>query len=301
MITLSQTLNAALRAGNPQRFLVEFADSNGSYDESVVTRFSNEEISVDAGVHISASFNSGEELEIGSCPSTQIEFSLLNDERQVSNFTFGECKAWLGARIDSGTPTMKTMNFTENGVSRTYEFAPLGVFIVTRPDVVARDIINVTGNDRMTLFDVEMPSKTDLNLAPTTTNPVTILALLQAMCSHVGVTLANTAPDWFLNYGLTFTSWPKQFEGRNMREVLKWIAEAAGSIARFNRSGELEITWYTATGKTFSGRQCADIVPAWYVTAAIDGLKVRNQGETSESSYGTGTNPYVILGNPFLR
>ena len=301
MYTPSQTMQAAMMADKPQRILLEFTDP----DTSEVTVMSNEEVAVNSGVEWSAAFNGEEELTFGLCPSAQISFTLLNDERQLSDFRFGECAAWIGYRIDTGTPPSgaKTATYTEQGVERLYEFAPLGIFIVERPDVVAKDTIQISASDRMTLFDVEMPSASDLGLSPSTSTPVSILALLQAMCTHVGVTLANTAPDWFLNYDLTFTSWPRRyFEGKTMREVLKWIAEAAGSIARFNRAGQLEIAWFTEIQVSYDEGDYSEFSQTWYETAAIDGLKVRNAEETSESTYGTDPeNPYVIAGNPFLH
>lgn len=298
MLVLSQTMQTAMAAGNPQRILLEFTDP----DTSEQTTMSNEEIAISQGVRWSAAFNGDEELTFGLCPSAEISFTLLNDQRQLADFTFGECAVWIGYRIDTGTPASgaKTETFSEGGVTRTYEFAPLGVFIIERPDIVAKDTISVHGSDRMTLFDVEMPSKTDLSLNPTAENPVTILQLLQAMCTYAGVTLAGTT---FLNNDLTFTSWPdKYFEGRTMREVLKWIAEAAGSIARFNRQGLLEMAWFTTVNITYDEDNYKEFTPSWYETATIDGLKIRNQDETSEHSYGTDPeNYYVISGNPFLH
>ena len=298
MYTPSQTLQTAMAAGNPQRVLLEFPDEE--------TAFSNEDIVVSDGVRVSASFNGEEELTFGLCPSAQIQFSLLNDQQQLSDFTFGECHAWIGFRIDSGTPGQdaKTAQFTENGQTATYEFIPLGIYIVDRPDVVQKDIIQISAQDRMELFDVEMPGKTDLSLSPSASTPVRLYDLLEAMCTYAGVTLASNSTT-FLNYDLMFTSWPsKYFESRTMREVLKWIAEAAGSIARFNRSGELEIAWVNDLTETvvYDEHDYSEFTRTWYETAEIDGLKVRNQGETSESSYGTNPeNPYVIAGNPFLR
>lgn len=294
MIEISETLQAAIQDGKPQRFLLEFPDANGSYQDDDVTRFSNEDIAVDQGVRLNAPYNAEEELTIGSCPSAELQFSLLNDERQIASFTFGECKAWLGARIDSGTPTMKTLTFREDGADRVYEFAPLGVFNVQRPDVVMKDMIQITANDRMALFDKEMPNDTTLGI----TWPITLSGLVSAMCVYLDVPLASGT---FLNSDLQITKRPKQFEGRTMREVLRWIAEAAGSIARFNRSGELEIGWFRVTNKVFTEGEYTEFAQTWYQTAIIDGLKVRNEEETSESSYGTDDNPYVIAGNPFLR
>lgn len=294
MITLSTTLAAALAADKPQRVLLEFLDDSGDVLQNGT--FSNEEIVMSRGIHITAPFNGEKELTLGLCPSVQITFALLNDVRQLSTFAFGECKAWLGARIDSGTPTMKTKTFVENGQTVTYEFAPLGIFKVDRPDIVQKDIIDITANDRMTRFDVEMPTDGELGLI----YPTTLLGLAQALCGYVDVTLATQS---FLNYDLAVTKRPTSFNGRTMREVLRWIAEAAGSIARFNRSGQLEITWFGATPvTTYTETAYKDFTPCWYEVAAIDGLKVRNSEETSESSYGTDPeNSYVISGNPFLR
>ena len=298
MYTPSETLQAALAADSSQRVLLEFTDP----DTSEVETFSNEHINISDGVRLNRPFNGDEELTVGLCPSAEISFSLLNDERQLADFRFGECAAWIGARLDDGvTPAgTKYKNFEGDGL---YEFAPLGIFIVERPDIVAKDIIQIRANDRMSKFDQEMPSATALGLSPSASNPVSIKDLLVAMCTYAGVTLANTAPDWFMNYNLTFTSWPsKYFESRTMREVLKWIAEAAGSIARFNRSGQLEIAWFSTAQVTYDENDYSEFTQTWYEVQSIDGLKVRNQDETSESTVGTDpTNPYVIAGNPFLR
>jgi len=302
MYTPSETLQTALDAGNPQRILLEFTDP----DSGDVEAFSNEDIDISDGLRVNRTFNGDEELTVGLCPSAEVQFSLLNDERQLADFRFGECAVWIGARIDEGTPDQdaKTETFTENGVEVLYEFAPIGVFIVERPDIVQRDIIQITANDRMSKFDVEMPSKTTLGLNPTTSNPVKIRELLSAMCNYVGVALASGAPNWFMNSDLSFSTWPsKYFESRTMREVLKWIAEAAGSIARFNRYGQLEIAWLNDLTETvaYDENNYSDFTQTWYEVAQIDGLKVRNQDETSESTVGTDPeNPYVIAGNPFL-
>lgn len=300
MLTLSETMQTALNAGNPQRVLLEFTDP----DSAEIQTFSNEEIAVDRGVRLSTAFNAEEDLTVGLCPSAQIQFTLLNDERQLADFRFGECAAWIGVRIDEGTPseTAKKKFFTESGAQALYEFAPLGIFKVERPDVVAKDTIDITAYDRMALFeDEEMPSRADLaqgTSLPTSGN-ITLKQLLQAMCTKVGVTLATQT---FLNSGLEFTSWPsKYFESKTMKEVLRWIAEAAGSIARFNRQGQLEMTWFQEVNVTYDEHDYKDFVPTWYETMQIDGLKVRNQGETRESTIGTNPkNPYVIAGNPFL-
>ena len=288
MYQLPQTLAAAIAAGNPQRVLIEFTD----YDP--VVQFSNEDIVISNGLHLSEEFNTETDLTVGQCTSAEIDFAMWNDEAQLAEFEFGTFKAYLGARIDSGTPTGKTKTFTENGRTVTYEFAPLGVFVAERPDIVKKTVIEVHSNDRMTLFDVDMPSKEDLGI----TYPTTLSTLFQKMCEYLEVPYVSST---FLNSGITVSKEPDQFESATMREVLKWIAEAAGSNARFNRNGQLEFIWFNTVNKTYTESNYREFTPTWYETAAIDGLHIRNANSTTEYVVGTGENAYLIQDNPFLR
>lgn len=285
MYAISTALRNAIDAGKPQRILLEFPNN---------VTFSNEDVAITDGVTYTEMFTSEDDICIGSCPSASIEFSLLNDEGQLANFTFGQFKAWLGARIDSGTTTGKTKTFTEGGVSRTYEFAPLGVFTAERPDVIKKAKVAVTANDRMVLFDKTMPSATDLSV----TYPTTTGSLLSAMCTYLGVTLATQT---FTNSDLAIVSEPSQFKNATMREVLSWIAEAACAIARFNRDGNIEIVWYSTVQKTFSESGYSEFTPAWFQTEAITGTHIRNGNSNATLDLGTATNVYVIQDNPFLR
>ena len=296
MQTFSTTLAAAIAAGNPQRVLFEFThDPDGTaYNPTVC--FSNEDILITDGVRLREEFNPDTDLSIGQCPSAEISFEMLNNVGQIAGFEFGTFTAWLGARIDSGTPASgaKTKTFTENGVSRLYEFSPLGTFIAQRPDVVMQKTISVDANDQMTLFDVDMPSNTDLNI----TFPITLYNLTSAMCSYVGVTLK---PSSWLNSDISVAKRPDGFDSATMREVLKWVAEAACSIARFARDGELEFKWWGSSVKTYDENNYSEFSATWYETEAIDGLHIRNADSTTEFTVGTDDNPYLIQDNPFLK
>lgn len=296
MYTFSNTLQTALAAGNPQRVLLEFFKTpDGTAYDPVVT-FTNEDILIDGGVKLSFEFNSETDLTIGKCPSAQITFDMLNDREQLAEFEFGYFRAYLGARIDQGTPggSAKTKTFTERGRSVLYEFAPLGTFISQRPDIVRKDTISVDANDQMVLFDVDMPSATDLNL----TYPTTLYGIASAMCAYLGVTLA--ANSW-LNSTLAVAKAPDAFANATMREVLGWIAEAGCSNARFTRGGLLEFAWFNTVNKTYDEHDYSAFTPAWYETEAIDGLHIRNADSTAEFVVGTGENAYMIQDNPFLR
>ena len=288
MYTISTTLQNALTAGTPQRVLLEFTDASAD--------FSNEDISITTGLELNEMFCSETDITAGLCPSAEIRFDMLNDEGQLNDFEFGKFKAWLGARIDTGTPasSAKTKTYTEGGVSRTYEFTPLGVFIADRPAVVKKKILSITANDQMTLFDVDMPNATALNI----TYPTTLGVLFVKLCNYLNVTYKTAS---FLNNALTVAEEPEEFDGATMRDVLGWIAEAACSIARFDRDGVLELVWFNTVNRYFDEHNYSEFTNAWYETAAVDALNVKNANSTATTAEGSGSNVYLIQDNPFLR
>lgn len=290
MYTFSNTLHTALAAKNPQRVLLEFTDY------SPARQFSNEDIMLSQGLQLNTEFNSETDLTVGQCTSAEIRFTLRNDQSQLANFGFGTFTAYLGARIDTGTPASgaKTKTFTENGASALYEFAPLGVFIAERPNVVRSNVIDVTAHDQMQLFDVDMPGASDLGL----TYPTTLATLVQRMCAYVGVTLQSAV---FLNANLSVSKEPDVFSSSTMREVLSLIAEAACCMARFNRAGRLEFVWFNTTDKVYDEHNYSEMTQYWYETRAVDKLHIRNADSTTEYTTGSGTNAYMIQDNPFLR
>lgn len=286
MYVPSATMAAALAAGNKQRFVAEF--ENGRF-------FSNEGISSNSGVKLSSDFVSETDLKIGLCPSASIQFSLINDDFSLDDFEFGKFTAWLGVRITNGTPAPGAHigYFIENGAQCMYEMAQLGTFNADKPDAVRQKIINITANDQMTLFDVDMPSATDLGL----TYPTTLSGLLDAMCTYLSVTPKTLT---FTNSDLVVSKAPDAFKDATMREVLGWIAEAAGSIARFNREGLLELAWFSDAETVYDEHNYAELNATWYTVKTIDGLHIRSAEKSAEYTTGTDTNPYLIQDNPFL-
>ena len=293
MYTIPNTLQTALANGTPQRVLIEFTKKPNGTAYSPVVQYSNEDILVDTGVELDETFQSEEDFAVGGTPSAEIRFTMVNDAGQLKTFQFGTFTAWLGARIDSGTPASgtKTKTFTEGGVSRTYQFTPLGTFIAARPNIVSTKTIDVDANDQMTLFDVEMPGDTALNL----TWPSTLGNLFVKMCNYVGV---NYVSSTFTNSTLSVASRPKAFNNATMRDVLGWIAEAAGSVAKFDRDGRMKLAWFNTVNKTYTESDYSDFTPYRYETAAVNKLSVRKDG--SEHVTGSGSNAYMILNNPFI-
>lgn len=285
MQTISTALQTAINAGNPQRVLLKFGNNE----------LSNEDILISAGIELDENWNTDEDFAIGNCPSATLRFALLNDNHQLDNFSFGWFSAFLGARIDTGTPTEITRTFTEGGVQKTYAFAPLGIFYCNKPKILAKTSVSITAYDQMMQFERNMPSNTTLGF----TYPTDIKTILQKICANRSITLKSSS---FLNDDLTVASKPKEFDNATMRQVIGWIAECACSNARFTRDGQLELAWFSSTGKSFSESDYSSFTPAWYETAAINGLYCRNTTNSTETTEGqTKTNNYLILDNPFLK
>lgn len=298
MINVSNAFITALRAGAPQRWLFAWADG---------TLTSNEDISVEDGVSYDETFCSETDLTVGLTPSSQMSFVLLNGDLRWVDFAFGWFTASLGVRIaveqDGSSPTRHpvltvsgtTLTVSGNGTLETYELCPFGTFFADRPAVVRKYLIDITANDRMLLFDQDMPSDVALGI----TYPVTAAALLTAMCNYLNVPVDLTT--FTINSGMTLASRPEAFEGASMRDVLGMIAEVGCSIARFNRSGVLCMKWLNRLIRSFDEHDYTEFERTEYQTVAVDKLSVRNADSTSESVIGTGDSPYMILDNPFLN
>ena len=299
MVTVSAAFRAAMAdpTTHPQRMVFQF--DNG-------TIISNEDIDVEGGVDFNEVFFSETDLTIGLTPSSEISFGLFNDDDHYTNFTFGAFNAYIGVRLSvtangsaaAQRPAIaisnRTMTVSGNGRSETYELCPLGRFIAARPAVVQKVLIDVEANDQMTLFDEDMPSDTDLGII----YPITAGQLLQKLCTYVGVQAVTYT---FINSTLSLSARPESFDGSTMREVVGWIAEAAGANARFNREGLLEMAWFNTLSQTYSEGNYTEFEPSWYPVPAIDKLHIRNADSTAESVIGTGTTGYMIQNNPFLR
>lgn len=171
----------------------------------------------------------------------------------------------------------------------TYECCPLGVFNIERPKVDSVDAVSITANDRMMLFDEDIPDGTF-------TFPTTIGGLLTSMCDAVGVVCDTTT---FINSTATVQSKPKQFDTATMRNVLSWIAQASCSIARFNRDGHLELRWLNPIQLNLNEGDYEEFAPYYYETPTVDKLVYRDTSH-ADKVVGSGETPFLIQDNPLL-
>ena len=177
---------------------------------------------------------------------------------------------------------------------KKYEFVPLGRFTAERPKAPDVIQIDLTCYDLMQKFDVDMPSDAALWLS----YPLPLKTLFEYMCWYVGVDYVSSD---FINSTATIDSRPADFDSVTMREVIKWIAEAAGSNARFNRDGKLELAWLRQTGRSYNANAYREFNPYWYETKKVTKLYNRSTQDAEDKTVGDGNEAYLIQDNPLLR
>lgn len=98
MYQVSADFHAAVANGNEQKALLIFPDCV----------FTDQDIVIENGIEFSDNFNLEEDLSIGQAPSNEISFSLVNRNRLLNNYTFGDFLATLGVWLRSGAYTVNT-------------------------------------------------------------------------------------------------------------------------------------------------------------------------------------------------
>lgn len=199
---------------------------------------------------------------------------------------------YIGACLNK---TTRILTVNQGGVSETYEFVPLGTFFAERPNAPFVNEINLSCDDRMKLFECSVPDDTTLGI----TYPTTIGTLYTKMCNYLNVPYETST---FINSTATISKRPEQFESATMRQVLQWIAEAAGSNAKFDRDGILCLKWLNTTTLEMDEGDYSAFLPFWYETQQVDKLYNRDaQSSGADSTYGTGNGGYLILDNPLMK
>lgn len=376
MYNVSNGFHAAIANGNEQKALLIFPDGF----------FTDEDIVVDRGIELNDNFNMEEDLSIGQATSNELHFSLVNEDRLLNNYEFGEFSAYIGVQTSTGTYSSSGTIYARNGSNTyvatsyypyltrngsamaqvpgsaltniiifngmvycfmrngsvqvyndstgaavlttvpahmterykqatmtgmcfdkstrllkiwrggwlyTYEFCPLGCFIAKRPKAPDVIQIDMTCYDAMTKFDGDMSTVS-------VTYPITISSLFARICTEVGV--EYILPNPFINGNAVISSKPKDFDNATIRDVLKWIAEAACANARINRDGKVILDWIrTGTGQVLGTGNYSEFTPYWYETKKVTKLYNRDIQGGTQTTYGSGTEGYLIQDNPLLR
>lgn len=245
----------------------------------------------DDGIRWQEYFNRDKNIEIGAAVSSQIEIPLINMDGALNNFSFGRCKVYLDVYDTANS---------------TWRVCPMGVYIIDLPTKRRVKLISASGYDQMQLLDAICDSWwSGLNWS----GGITLSALLTSMANQLGVKVSTATASAILNSSVSYTEAPFACVEVTYREVLEYIAEATGTIARFDRDGYLDLRFFSAAkigGNTVTinadtvGNTCLDIDIAEYQAAAIDLLKVKIAEDDIGVTVGSGTNQYTIVNNLFL-
>ena len=173
--------------------------------------------------------------------------------------------------------------------AEVWEYPPLGVFKASRSNRTKDVIIELNAQDRMSKFDIDVTAWwTGLEY------PITLQEIYDSLCSYVGVPTYSR----LINGSTLYIDPPMNKEEMRGTEVLSLIAEASGSIAKFNRNGILELKWFKSVSYTpdwYYGQEVTE-----YLVQPIELLEIRNSTTGNDVASGSGSNVYTILDNPFL-
>lgn len=258
----------AIRAHTEQDIKITFADNTvlGKADVAITGD----------GVKITDILNGDTDYTFGKAVCKQVEMTLFNVDNKFNNFDFTqEFTLQIGVKVGAA-----------------FQYVTVGIFKGERPDKVRGKLIDFTAYDRMQKFDVSASGFIE-NL----TFPITLGAVLSSLCTSIGVELETTT---FTNSTKNFTFNPFSTSDYTAREVLAWIAEAAGCYARVNADGKVELNTFTTNSYKILKTDRFEMSESEFETPVIGKLECYTSYGDQLVTAGTGTNTYVISDNPFL-
>ena len=262
------SLLEAIRAHTEQDIKITFADNTvlGKADVAITGD----------GVKITDILNGDTDYTFGKAVCKQVEMTLFNVDNKFNNFDFTqEFTLQIGVKVGAA-----------------FQYVTIGIFKGERPDKVRGKLIDFTAYDRMQKFDVSAS-----DFIENMTFPVTLGAVLSSLCTSVGVELETTT---FTNSTKNFTFNPFSTSDYTAREVLAWIAEAAGCYARVNADGKVELNTFTTNSYKILKTDRFEMSESEFETPVIGKLECYTSYGDQLVTAGTGTNTYVISDNPFL-
>ena len=262
------SLLEAIRAHTEQDIKITFADNTvlGKADVAITGD----------GVKITDILNGDTDYTFGKAVCKQVEMTLFNVDNKFNNFDFTqEFTLQIGVKVGAA-----------------FQYVTVGVFKGERPDKVRGKLIDFTAYDRMQKFEVSAS-----DFIENMTFPVTLGAVFSSLCAAVGVEPITTT---FTNSTKNFTFNPFSTSDYTAREVLAWIAEAAGCYARVNADGKVELNTFTTNSYKILKTDRFEMSESEFETPVIGKLECYTSYGDQLVTAGTGTNTYVVSDNPFL-
>lgn len=266
------------------------------------------------GLTLTDYFNKETDVEIGDTVSCEISTTLMNNDGALDSYDYGKFKAYLDVRATSGN---------------SWQTASLGVFYWDKPTKRKVQLVTATARDQMQKFDA---IATDWFDSLDFENGITLSQILFSMVDSLGVRLDDETTNNLVNGSHVYTAKPFDAESLTYRDVLGWIAGAAGGNARFDRNGFLTIRYFdyalmsTPSGdssvvgyaivgdavlgdgienyywlnNTTIGGGIFSIDIAEYTVKQINKLIVKSADNDFGTIVGNGLNAYELVNNPFM-
>ena len=214
--------------------------------------------------------NTGTELNLGSVCSAKLEAVLLTPAG--------------GLHIPIGT------ELTLCKVDGSGNREQVGVFTVESTTRPSANRYEITAYDRVRQLERDLTGWLD----SLTGWPYTLQAFARLVCDACNLTLVTEK--------LPNGDWPVQsFSAKKVtgRQLMKWIGEAAGRFCRATADGQIALDWYTP--RDISAYSFLDTLHSGdYSVAPVDKVQICRDTQDIGTVYGSGSNAYVITGNPLL-
>lgn len=211
---------------------------------------------------------------------------------RLNDFMMSKIKRWAGRGLAWRGRVLH--EFTSRSVD-TWEYCPLGIFTAGTPKRRVQKVA-VTGMDRMEKFDADA---SDWWNSISWGSGLTLHTLLQKMCAQLGVTL--TTSNTYPNANVVVKN-PLNADGLTYRDILRYIAEAGCSYARFDRDGALELAWFSTptNAPKINANRYFTAETAEYNVPVITAVQLLADSDDVGVTVGSGNNGYQIVDNPFL-
>ena len=301
MINVSTAVQNAYINGNPDTKI--FLTVGGTlYDPTNILAGS---------VSVIESLCSAECFTLSRVEKNELTFTLINTTENIKEL--------------QGKTVVAKQTITLNGVDTDIH---LGTFQITEAVNDGDYLIKCTAYDKATLaFDQNIDAWWNTTL----TFPITIRNLAIALFTHLNV--PYNIPATFTNSTYTLTARPVFLEGVTAAELLGYLQEVVGGYFKADRYGVIRLfstidaiqglrprvglyprdnlfprRTHSTFGNPDSYKQqdyaypqiVGDLVIADYRTAEIEKVQVRGTEDDIGIIVGTGSNTYVIQGNPLL-
>ena len=229
-----------------------------------------------ARVSITKCVNDGQELKMGAVCADKLEVEILNPRGDL-HISVGE-------------------DVVLHRVNEDGSYDQQGVFTVDSTQRPGKNRYLITAYDRLYWLERDLSAWVNSLVGW----PYSLQEFAQMVCNACDL---NLRPGYFTN-----GEWAVQkFTATKVtgRQLMQWVGEASCRFCRADEDGNISLDWYQDTGiQICTGQDDFTFLDAFsaadYLTEPIDRVQIRKDTQDLGTNYGSGSNAYIITGNPLL-